>query len=45
MIKTIRVHEAGGRDVLKYEDVDLPDPAPSEVQVEHAAIGVNFVDV
>jgi NADPH2:quinone reductase len=31
--------------VLKYEDVDLPDPAPGEVQVEHAAIGVNFVDI
>jgi len=45
MVKAIRVHEAGGPDVLKYEDVDLPDPARGEVQVEHAAIGINFVDI
>jgi NADPH2:quinone reductase len=45
MVKAIRVHEAGGPDVLKYEDVDLPDPAVGELQVEHAAIGINFVDV
>jgi len=45
MVKAIRVHEAGSADVLKYEEVDLPDPVPGEVEVEHAAIGVNFVDV
>jgi NADPH2:quinone reductase len=45
MVKAIRVHEAGGPEVLKYEDVDLPNPAPGEVQIEHAAIGINFVDI
>lgn len=34
MVKAIRVHEAGSADVLKYEDVDLPDPAPGEVQAQ-----------
>jgi NADPH2:quinone reductase len=38
MVKAIRVHEAGGPDVLKYEDVDLPDPGPGELQVEHSTM-------
>ena len=36
MVKAIRVHEVGGPEVLKYEDIDLPDPAPGEVRVKHA---------
>jgi NADPH2:quinone reductase len=44
MVKAIRVHETGGPEVLKYEDVELPDPGPGEVRVKHAAIGINFID-
>jgi NADPH2:quinone reductase len=44
MVKAIRVHEAGGPDVLRFEEIDLQDPAPGEVQIEHAAIGINFID-
>ena len=44
MVNAIRVHEAGGPEMLKYEDVDLSDPAPGEVQIEHAAIGINFAN-
>jgi NADPH2:quinone reductase len=45
MVKAIRVHETGGPEVLKYEDVELPDPGPGEVRVKHAAIGINFIDI
>jgi len=44
MIKAIRIHETGGTDVMKFEDFDLPNPAPGEVRVRHSAIGLNFID-
>ena len=44
MSVAIRVHETGGPDVLRVEDVDLPDPGPGQVVVRNTAIGVNFID-
>lgn len=35
----------GGPEVLDYVDVDLPPPGAGEVQLKHAAIGLNFIDV
>jgi NADPH2:quinone reductase len=43
--RAIRVHRAGGPEELRYEEVELPPPAPGEVQVRNVAIGVNFIDV
>jgi NADPH2:quinone reductase len=43
-MKAIRIHENGGPDVLRYEDVELPPPARGEVRVRHTAVGVNFID-
>ncbi len=43
--KVIRIHENGGPEVMKLEEVDLPPPAAGEVQLRHAAIGLNFIDV
>jgi len=45
MTKAIRIHEHGGPEVLKYEDVDLGDVGPGEVRLRHSAIGLNFIDV
>jgi NADPH2:quinone reductase len=45
MVKAIRIHETGGPEVLRYEDVDLPAPGPGEAQVRQQAVGVNFIDV
>ncbi len=45
MMKAIRVHEFGGQQVLKYEDVALPEPGVGEARVKIEAIGVNFIDV
>ncbi len=43
--KTVRVHQAGGPEVLKIEEHDLPDPAAGEVTIRHTAIGFNFQDI
>jgi len=44
MTKAIRIHEHGGPEVLRYEDVTVGRPGPGEARVRHAAIGVNFLD-
>ena len=43
-MKAIRIHEFGGPDVLKYEDIPEPQPGPNEIQVRVIAAGVNPVD-
>jgi len=43
--KAVRVHAAGGPEVLKYDDIDVSDPAPGEIRIRHTAIGLNFIDV
>src|SRR4051812_45802215 len=45
MPRAIRIHETGGPEVMRLEDVDVAKPADGEVQVRHTAIGVNFIDV
>ena len=45
MTKAIRIHQAGGPEVLQYEDVDIGDVGPDEVRLKHTAIGLNFIDV
>ena len=45
MVKAIVVHELGGPEKLKWEDVEVGDPGPGEARVKHEAIGLNFVDV
>jgi NADPH:quinone reductase len=45
MIKAIRFNTFGGPEVLRWMDVDLPEPGPGEVRIHHHAIGVNFIDV
>jgi NADPH2:quinone reductase len=44
-MKAIRVHQTGGPDVLRWEDVPVGEPGPGEARVRHTAIGLNFVEV
>lgn len=44
-MKAIRMYETGGPEVLRYEDIELPDPAAGEVGVKIAAAGVNYIDI
>ncbi len=44
MAKAVRVHEHGGPDVLRIEDVPVAAPGPGEALLRQTAIGVNFID-
>jgi NADPH2:quinone reductase len=44
MVAAVRVHKAGGPEVLTYEAVDVPAPGSGQIRVKQHAIGVNFVD-
>jgi NADPH2:quinone reductase len=45
MPHAIRVHETGGPEVLKWEEVEVGDPGPGEVRLRQEAAGLNFIDV
>lgn len=45
MSRMIRFHQFGPADVLKVEQVDVPQPGPGEVLVRADAIGVSWFDV
>ncbi len=44
-MKAIRIHEDGGPDVLRYEDVPDPEPGDGQVLVRLAAASLNHLDV
>jgi NADPH2:quinone reductase len=44
-MKAVRVHQTGGPEVLRYEDVPKPSPDAGQALVRVSAIGVNFIEV
>jgi len=44
-MKAIRVHEFGGVEALKLDEVPLLEPGPGEARVKIEAAGVNFIDI
>ncbi len=44
-MKAVRIHEDGGPEVLRYEDVPDPEPAAGEVLVRLRAASLNHLDV
>lgn len=44
-MKAIRVHEFGGPEMLRCDDLPVPEPGQGEVLVKMAAAGVNFIDI
>lgn len=44
-MKAVRVHGYGGVEVLKFEDVEKPEPGEGQVRVRLEAAGVNFIDI
>lgn len=44
MMKAIRVHEFGGPEVLRLEEIPVPSPGPGEILLKVEAIGVNPVE-
>ena len=45
MVKAIRIHETGGPEVMKWEEVELGSPGSGEARVRHTAVGLNYIDV
>ena len=43
-MKSIKVTNTGGPEVLKLEDITLEKPGVDEVQIEHVSIGLNYID-
>jgi NADPH2:quinone reductase len=43
-MRAIRIHQTGGPEVLRLEEVELPPPGKGEVRLRQHAIGVNFLD-
>ena len=44
MAYAIRIHETGGPDVLRWEEITVGHPGPGQVRLRHAAVGLNFAD-
>ncbi len=44
-MKAVRVHEYGGPEVLRYEEVPVPEPGAGEARVKIDAIGLNYIDI
>jgi len=44
-VRAVRIHEDGGPEVLRYEEVPDPEPGPGEALVELRAAGLNHLDV
>ena len=43
-MKAIRISQYGGADVLRFEDIDAPEPDDRQVRIAIEAAGVNFID-
>jgi len=44
-VKAIRVHEPGGPEALRLEEVPVPSPGPGQALVRVKVAGVSFIDV
>lgn len=45
MARIVRIHQTGGPEVLKIENVDVPPPAEGEVKIKVKALGLNRAEV
>jgi NADPH2:quinone reductase len=44
MPHVIRIHQNGGPEQLRWEEVAVGDPGPGEVRVRNTAVGLNYID-
>ena len=45
MAGVVRVHEVGGPEVLRFEQVEVGAPGPGQARLRQTAVGLNFIDV
>lgn len=44
MAKAVRMHQTGGPEVLRLEEVEVGPPGPGQVHLRHVAVGLNYAD-
>ena len=44
-MKAVKIKKNGGPEVLDIEEITLRKPVKDEVLIEHAAIGLNYIDI
>lgn len=42
LAQAIRIHERGGPEVMRLDEIEIGDPGPGEVRIRQTAIGLNF---
>lgn len=42
--KAIRIHETGGPEVIKYEEIPVPEISETQVLVKNEYTGINFIE-
>ncbi len=41
----VRVHEYGGPEVMRWEEIDISAPGPGQIHIKQNAAGLNYIDV
>ncbi|MGB3721004.1 MAG: quinone oxidoreductase [Proteobacteria bacterium] len=44
MVHAIRIHEHGGPEVMKWEEIEVGEPGEGQVRIKHHAVGLNYID-
>ena len=44
-MRAIRIHETGGPEVMRLEEIETPTPKEGEILVKVAAAGINYADL
>ncbi|MBP2311603.1 quinone oxidoreductase family protein [Azospirillum soli] len=44
MVHAIRIHEYGGPEALRWEEVEVGEPGPGQVRIRQTAVGLNYID-
>lgn len=45
MNKAIRIHETGGPEEMRWEEIGVGEPGAGEIRIRHKAVGLNYIDV
>jgi NADPH:quinone reductase-like Zn-dependent oxidoreductase len=45
LVKIVRFHEAGSPDVLRLDELPLPEPGPGEVRLRVKAVGLSYGEI
>ena len=43
-VHAIRIHQTGGPEAMRWEEVEVGEPGPGQVRIRHTAVGLNFID-